>query len=119
MCSCLSVRSQDVDVTKLGMPRVLYVYVTSDEDGVALPAAVTAEEWTESTQEALTEHAHFAGLVGLFFLDTPAGCEQCVSNRVRLTSPHPALARASAIPILPNDSVPPGPAPLLCCRTIG
>ena len=59
----------DVDVTKMVMARLLYVYV--------LPSVEWEPPKDLSDTEALLDHPSFGGLGSIFFLAIPAKCGNC------------------------------------------
>jgi len=64
---------EHVNVAKMGMPRVCYVYVRDQDTSFTFP--------TESkTREALCALPGFAGMGAIFFIDNPSGCTNCMTN---------------------------------------
>jgi len=118
---------QGIDVRKLldKGPRVLYVYVVDKDAGpVGGPLPSGADE------VAMTSHANFANLQSIFFLDTPAGCDNCkdspifdeevdVTSALRRLQIHPSKAELVVLVEASDGSVEPiartqVPPPVLC-----
>ena len=99
-----------IDISKLEMPCVLYVYVHAADAPFAPPA--------DTSRAGLTAHAGFSGIGSVFFLNNPKGCVNCrtrpefdlfvdITAALRAAQLHPKQAALSVMVESEDDSVKP------------